>query len=304
MTEPLLRLGVSACLLGEMVRYDGGHQRNRYLTDTLAGDVDWRPLCPEVEVGMGVPRPTVRLEGNGTLRMIDPASGKDWTNPMNAWAEEAIAGLPDLDGFILKKDSPSCGPDRVKRYDGETVTRDGAGLFATALSVARPWLPVIDDGRLRDPGLREAFMEHAVWMRRWRDAGGTGMTARDLMEFHRIHKIAYMAHDPAGANRLGQLAASGDATAYLDAAAAVMGAPTTAGRRANALQHMLGYLSELESDDRQEVHDAIDDHRQGLVPLLVPLTLIVHHARKGPEWLREQTYLSPYPKEWMLRHGL
>lgn len=308
MTQPLLRLGVSACLLGEMVRYDGGHQRDRYLTDVLGDDVEWHPVCPEVEIGLGVPRPTIRLQGDAeNPRLVEPVSGADHTESMETWSQGALPGIGELDGFVFKKDSPSCGPDRVKRYAADGgVLRDGMGVFARALTEGLPWIPVVDDGRLKDPGLRENFLDHAMWMRRWRDAGGSALDEHGLMEFHRIHKVTYMSHHPEGLKRLGQLAASGDVDAYLLEAATTMSTPATAGRHANALQHMSGYVSDsLDPSDREELANAIHEYREGLLPLLVPLTLLRHHVRRqDTEWLRDQTYLNPYPKEWRLRLGL
>lgn len=303
----LLRLGVSSCLLGEMVRYDGGHQRNRYLTEVLDADVDWHPVCPEVEIGLGIPRPTIRLETHdGQTQLMEPSSGRNHTQTMQEWSASVMETFNDLDGFILKKDSPSCGLDRVKRMDGESVHRDGQGMFAAALHEAMPWLPLIDDGRLHAPVLREGFLDHAMWMRRWREAGGTDMTAAELMDFHRRHKITYMSHHPGGLKLLGQHAANHDPGAYLDEAGRTMAEPATSGRHANALQHMAGYVSKaLDDADRKELTESIDSYGAETEPLLVPLALIRHHARRQKvEWLLEQTYLKPYPKEWKLRLGL
>lgn len=301
----LLRLGVSACLLGEMVRWNGGHKRDRYLTDVLGPNVDWSPICPEVEIGLGVPRPTVRLVGTTEdTRLVEPESGEDLTQKMKDWADGWLGALAPIDGFILKRGSPSCGPDRVRRYETDIPVADSSGIFAAALAVARPHIALIDDGRLRDPDLREDFFDHAMWHRRWRALGGA--TKSTLMDFHRDNKLTYMAHHPDAPSRLGRIATEeGDADAYAALAADIMATPTTRGRQANVMQHILGYVSDhLGSDDRAELVDLIDAYRQGLMPPVAPLTLLRHHVRREPvpEWLTQQTYLEPLPREWVVRN--
>jgi uncharacterized protein YbbK (DUF523 family)/uncharacterized protein YbgA (DUF1722 family) len=308
LSEPLLRLGVSACLLGEEVRWNGGHKRTPFLTETLQEWVEWVPICPEVEIGLGIPRPTVRLEDHGdSLRMVEPVSGDDCTDKMLTWSNDWIDQMGALDGFVLKKGSPSCGPDRVKRFVKGMPNYDASGLFAGRLMALRPWLPIVDDGRLHAATLREKFFDHAMWMRRWRDAGGTKMGAHELMTFHRDHKMTYLSHQPAGTKILGQLAAVNDTKQYLTQAGIVMTETATAGRHMNVMQHLAGFFSDqLSADDRQELTETIQQYGQGLVPFLVPLTLLHHHVRRCdvPDWLHGQTYLNPYPKEWVLRHGL
>ncbi|MGB0651577.1 MAG: YbgA family protein [Thermoplasmatota archaeon] len=301
MGDAVLRLGVSGCLLGQEVRWNAGHKRDRYLTDTLGPRTEWVPLCPEADVGMGVPRPTVRLEGpKDDLRMVAPKTGEDWTERMVAWCRDAVAALPEIDGFLLKKGSPSCGP-LAKRYD-PNPTLDQPGLFAAELLRQRPWLAVLDEGRLHADPLRWGFLDHAFWVRRWREADvAPGVS---LMTFHRDHKLTYRSHDPAGARELGRLAADGDVAAYRDRAAEVMRQVPTVGRHVDTLQHAAGYLKrDVDGADRQELAEAIDDYRLGVMPLLVPLTLLRHHVRRAPvpDWLAGQTYLQPYPKEWTLR---
>lgn len=310
-----IRIGISSCLLGQKVRYDGGHKRDRFATDVLDPFVEWVPLCPEVEIGLGIPRPTIRLERaeDGTARLVMPSTGEDLTDRMKTWSEERVQGISDLDlcGFILKKDSPSCGMERVKVYDVNGVpARDGSGVFAEVLLRQAPHLPVEEEGRLNDPRLRENFIARVFAMRRWKNMQGLGVTRSRLMEFHATHKYLCMARNQAGMRRMGNLLGSAGkadsvpklARAYFDEFTTVMQRPPSPRGHANVLQHMAGYVSdELDSADRAELTTAIHDYRQGLLPLIVPLTLLRHHARRQERtYLLEQVYLFPHPHELML----
>lgn len=314
-SDKSVRIGISSCLLGQKVRFDGGHKRDRFATDVLEPFVEWVPLCPEVEIGLGIPRPTIRLEraDDGTARLVMPSTGEDLTRRMRGWAEKRVAGLGDLDlcGFILKKDSPSCGMERVKIYDRNDVpARHGTGVFAEVLMRLAPHLPVEEEGRLNDPRLRENFIARVFAMRGWKDMQAAGVTRARLMEFHARHKFLCMARNQAGARRLGKLlgsAGSGDAagalsSAYLEEFTAVMKRPPSIRGHTNVLQHMAGYVSgDLDADDRAELTEAIHDYRRGLLPLIVPLTLLRHHARRQRRtYLLEQVYLFPHPHELML----
>lgn len=314
-SDKSVRIGISSCLLGQKVRFDGGHKRDRFATDVLEPFVEWVPLCPEVEIGLGIPRPTIRLEraDDGTARLVMPSTGEDLTRRMRGWAEKRVAGLGDLDlcGFILKKDSPSCGMERVKIYDRNDVpARHGTGVFAEVLMRLAPHLPVEEEGRLNDPRLRENFIARVFAMRSWKDMQAAGVTRARLMEFHARHKFLCMARNQAGARRLGKLlgsAGSGDAagalsSAYLEEFTAVMKRPPSIRGHTNVLQHMAGYVSgDLDADDRAELTEAIHDYRRGLLPLIVPLTLLRHHARRQRRtYLLEQVYLFPHPHELML----
>ena len=314
-SDKSVRIGISSCLLGQKVRFDGGHKRDRFATDVLEPFVEWVPLCPEVEIGLGIPRPTIRLEraDDGTARLVMPSTGEDLTRRMRGWSEKRAAGLGDLDlcGFILKKDSPSCGMERVKIYDRNDVpARHGTGVFAEVLMRLAPHLPVEEEGRLNDPRLRENFIARVFAMRSWKDMQAAGVTRARLMEFHARHKFLCMARNQAGARRLGKLlgsAGSGDAagalsSAYLEEFTAVMKRPPSIRGHTNVLQHMAGYVSgDLDADDRAELTEAIHDYRRGLLPLIVPLTLLRHHARRQRRtYLLEQVYLFPHPHELML----
>ena len=312
-----LRLGISTCLLGREVRYDGGHKRDPFLTDTLGQWVEWVAVCPEVEIGLGVPRESIRLEGTVTHpRLVAPKSGIDHTDAMTRFARERVEQLATLDlvGYVLKKDSPSCGMERVRVHlspGRRAVARNGVGMFARALMSRLPLLPVEEEGRLHDPGLRENFIERVFAYARWREALTARMTRARLVAFHTAHKLLLMAHDPDAYRRLGRMVARTRdrslGALLADYGAGFMGALrtlATPGRHANVLEHMLGYLSDdLPSAERRELVDLIRDHRRGLVPLVVPLTLVKHHvSRLGVEYLAGQVYLDPHPKELMLRN--
>jgi uncharacterized protein YbgA (DUF1722 family)/uncharacterized protein YbbK (DUF523 family) len=310
-----IRLGVSACLLGERVRYDGGHKRDSFLTDVLGQHVEWVPVCPELEIGLGVPRPTLRLVGSaGSPRLVQEATGEDLTDRMHAYSEERVRELArlELDGYVLKRASPSCGLLRVRVYrDSGVPSMDGRGLFAAALVEGLPVLPVEEEGRLTDPGIRENFIERAFAMARWRGFLGVRPRARDLVAFHTAQKLAVLAHSPAHYARLGRLVAAAGRTLTRDRLAGygrllmeALAVRATRGRHANVLQHLAGHIKrDLAPDERAELVEVIDEYRRGLVPLVVPITLVRHHVRRlGIAYLAGQVYLSPHPRELMLRN--
>jgi uncharacterized protein YbbK (DUF523 family)/uncharacterized protein YbgA (DUF1722 family) len=307
-------LGVSACLLGEQVRYDGGHKRNAFLLEQLAPHVRFVPVCPEVGIGLGVPRDSVRLVRRGDrVRLLGPA-GVDHTAAMRRWAATVTRALGDrgLSGFVLKKGSPSCGLERVRVWDegSERPCPSGRGVFAQALVDAMPELAIEEEGRLNDPGLREHFIDRIFAHTRVRDFFAGQWTTESLIRFHATEKAALMAHDVEAARRLGRLVArqrrrepERSARSYRALHAAAYARPATPGRQANALMHLAGHLKgELGSCDRQELREAIDDYRIGLLPIAVPLALLSRHLRAvGTDWARSQTYLRPYPKQLGLR---
>jgi uncharacterized protein YbgA (DUF1722 family)/uncharacterized protein YbbK (DUF523 family) len=317
MTAPTLRVGVSSCLLGRKVRYDGQHKRDDWLVDVLGPFVEWVAICPELEVGMGVPRESIRLVGlTAAPRLVAEKSGVDHTENMRRYAEAKVAELAGLDltGFVLKKDSPSCGMTRVRVYGEKKAgppRRDGVGAFARVLLERLPMLPVEEEGRLRDPALRESFVERLFAFARFKAAVAAGMSRGDLVAFHTRHKLALLAHSPDGYRKLGKLVASQGkgsnaavVAAYGRALMATLAVPARRGRHVNVLQHMLGYFRDrLPVEDRRELEEVVRDYQRGLVPLLVPQTLLRHHVRKqGMEYLAGQTYLDPDPKELMLRN--
>jgi len=312
---PIL-VGVSACLLGQRVRWDGGHKSDAFLTGMLGRYVEWVPVCPEVEVGLPVPRDTLRLVRRGQeVRMVMPRSAQDHTEAMTAYAARTVRDLAarNLCGFVLKKDSPSCGMERVRVYpdEGGTPARDGRGLFAAELIRQMPHLPVEEEGRLADRRLRENFVERLFAYRRLKSLFGARWRVGDLVAFHAAHKLLLMAHSPAAYARLGRLVATAKGRPrealrqrYEGEFMAALSVLATPGRHANVLHHMLGYVSpSLDRDQRAEIDELIDDYRREMVPLLVPLTLLRHHVRRlGIGYLLGQAYLEPNPKELMLRN--
>jgi len=310
-----IRIGISACLLGDEVRYDGGHKRDPFLADVLGPLVEWLKVCPEVEVGMGTPRESIRLtDVDGRIRLLTVKTGIDHTAAMTAYAArrtDALAGA-DLCGYVLKKDSPSCGMTRVKVYGGKgPPSRGGVGVFAAALLARFPHLPVEEEGRLVDARLRENFIERVFAYRRLRDLFESRWRVGDLVRFHTAHKLVLLAHSTAAYARLGRLVAGAkqmdrdDVRARYSAgfmeALAVLATPP---RHANVLQHMVGYFKDtLDTASRDELLATIEDYRKGLLPLVVPVTLLRHHVRRhGVQYLADQVYLAPHPKELMLRN--
>lgn len=314
MDQPI-RIGISACLLGEAVRWNGVGARDRFLTDTLGQFVSWVPVCPEVECGLGIPRETLRLVGPiDAPRLVTTRTGVDHTERMQAWAARRVRELAkeDLCGFIFKKDSPSSGLMRVKVYNEKGMPeKKGTGMFARAFCDHFPRVPVEEEGRLHDPKLRETFIEQIFTLRRWREALSRGRRMGGLVDFHTRHKLLIMAHSPNHYREMGRLVASGKALApaeifdrYEELLLAALRLKTTVKKHANVIQHMLGYFKkELAADEKQEVLEILADYRREHVPLIVPLTLIRHFVRKyGQPYLAEQVYLNPHPVELKLHN--
>lgn len=309
-----IRVGVSSCLLGRNVRYDGGHKMDPFVTGPLARFVAFVPVCPEVEVGMGTPRESVRLVRlGGEVRLVGHRSGTDHTDAVRRWSEARVRELEeeDLCGFVLKKDSPSCGVERVRVYAGGAATRVGRGRFAEALIRHMPLLPVEEEGRLNDPRLRENFIERVFAYRRLKDLFAPRWTTGDLVRFHTAEKLLLLAHDPAAYRALGRLVAGATGRPRGEVAGAYgagfmrgLAKLATPGKHANVLQHMAGYLKDLlPAEEKRELHEIVADYRRGLLPLVVPITLVAHHVRRHRvEYLQGQTYLEPHPKELMLRN--
>jgi uncharacterized protein YbgA (DUF1722 family)/uncharacterized protein YbbK (DUF523 family) len=311
---PPIRIGISACLLGQEVRFDGGHKRDAFLTDVLGKHVECVPVCPEVEVGMGTPRETLRLvRDNGTTRMVTTLTGVDCTARMNTWSKRRVGELAraDLDGYVLKKDSPSCGMERVKIFAGSgSASRHGRGLFASVLLAALPLLPVEEEGRLTDPSLRENFIERVFAYRRLKDLFAGRWSMGSLVEFHTAHKMSLLARSTTAYRELGRLVADGAKRPRAEVRAGyeqlfmkTLALPATVRRHTNVLMHMAGHLkTRLDETSRRELVESIDDYRAGLVPLVVPLTLIRHHARvHDVKYLAGQIYLRPDPLEVLTR---
>ena len=319
--EKPIRLGVSACLLGRPVRFDGSHKHDRWITGELGRYVEFVPVCPEVEAGFGVPRESMRLVGDPDApRLITTKTGRDLTGIMTAWAKKRADELAaeDLCGFIFKSKSPSSGMSRVKVYSekGGMAVHKGVGLFARAFMERFPLLPVEEEGRLLDARLRENFIERIFVLRSWREVSaacarpGT-CTMAAISGFHARHKLLINAHSPAHARTMGKLVAQAkDAESpelharYEQLLLEALAKPATVPRTVNVLQHICGYFRRLiTQDERQELAEVLEDYRRGLTPLIVPVTLINHHVRvQGVDYLARQVFLKPHPLELKLRN--
>ncbi|MFN0150659.1 MAG: YbgA family protein [bacterium] len=310
-----IRVGISSCLLGEEVRFDGGHKRDRYITDTLGGVVEWTAVCPELEMGLGVPRPSLRLVGDpASPRLVFRKSGEDQTSLMEKWTAPRLNALAsaDLSGYILKSKSPSCGMERLPVYgeDG-SVRKTGVGLFARRLLEKMPLLPVEEEGRLNDLEIRENFIERVFAYRRWQDLVEAGFTRARLVAFHTVHKYLLMAHSPSGLSELGRVVAhAADLTAaqlrdrYVALFMQALAVKATRKKHTNVMHHLLGYLKrDLDAQDKTELLGLIEDYHAGRAPLIAPITLLRHHiGRREIPYLREQIYLNPDPREINLRN--
>ena len=309
-----IKVGISRCLLGENVRYDGGHQHDRYLTDTLGNYFRYVPVCPEVEYGLPIPREALRLVGKpDNARLVTIKTGVDHTDGMLKWADGKLGELEkeDLSAFVFKSKSPSSGMLAVKVYrpSGMPVHK-GVGIFAGAFMKRFPILPAEEDGRLHDPLLRENFIERVFVYKRWQELLKKGRSIKALIDFHTDHKLLMMAHSPKHYAALGKLVAGakdhkGDL--YGEYIATLMDGlrlVATAKKHTNVLHHIMGYFKkQLTPDEKQELLEIIENYHKQLVPLIVPVTLILHYVRKyGEPYLERQHYLHPHPMELMLRN--
>lgn len=312
-----VRLGVSSCLLGHQVRYDGGHQHDRYLTDTLGSYVEYVPVCPEVECGLPIPREALRLVGDlEAPRLLTSRSGIDHTERMQSWAGQRLRQLEGerLDGFIFKNRSPSSGMERIKVYPegGQGMPqKKGIGIFARAFMAYFPLLPVEEEGRLCDPALRENFIERIFVHRRWRQVLAEGRQRGALVQFHTAHKLLILAHSEKIYRVMGKLVAEAKNLAseelfctYEGLLMTALGLQSTLKKHTNVLHHLLGYFKkELSEDEKHELLEIIARFKEGYLPLIVPVTMINHYVRKyGQEYLAGQYYLNPHPLELKLRN--
>ncbi len=315
-TEVRPRVGASSCLLGVPVRYNGGHSRYRFLTDELDRHVEWTEVCPEAEIGLGTPRPTLHLRRRGEEnRVISSGDGSDRTDELAGIADARLEELRGLDGYVLKNKSPSCGLLALPVFDEDKQRVDGKGrgAFAARLTELLPGLPVEEQGRLSDAALREAFVERIFAHARLRTLWESQWRPRDLVAFQTRHKLQLMAHSPEGYRETGRITARAGASdpertrrEYTEAFHRALAVRTSRGRHANALQHAFGMISEgLDDARRHDLLAAVEDYREERAPLSLPMALLRHHGEAdGPEWLRCQTYLRPYPEDLRLRHAL
>jgi uncharacterized protein YbgA (DUF1722 family)/uncharacterized protein YbbK (DUF523 family) len=314
MTTTPLRLGISRCLLGEEVRFDGGHKQDKFLTEVLGRHVEWVPICPEVEAGLGTPREAMRLIGDVQKpRLVTIKSGTDHTRALEAMTTDRIEQLKDMDlsGYVFKNGSPSCGIGRVRIYNQHGIaSRKGVGLFARAVIEQLPLIPVEEEERLCDPALRENFIERIFCYRRWQDLAQGGITRQALLQFHSIHKYLLLAHHPQQCEVLGRLVGQAHqhrpkelSRRYGELFMKALAVQTTVRKHVNVLQHILGYFKErLAPHEKVELLGVIGAYHHGLTPLIVPLTLIKHYVQVFDVGdIRDQVYLNPHPKELMLR---
>jgi uncharacterized protein YbgA (DUF1722 family)/uncharacterized protein YbbK (DUF523 family) len=310
-----IKLGISSCLLGENVRYDGGHKLDRFLTDTLGQYVEYVSVCPEMECGLGIPRESMHLEGDpDSPRLVTTYTKKDMTDRLVGWAWKRIKELEkeDLYGFIFKSNSPSSGMERVKVYNEKGMpVKKGVGMFARIFMEHFPLLPVEDEGRLHDPKLRDNLIERIFALKRWRGVLERKESRGSVVDFHTRHKLLILSHSPKYYQTMGKLVAKAKDLPlkelyqkYQTLLMESLYLKTSPKKNANVLQHMMGYFREqLSSDEKQELLEVIDHYRKGYIPLVVPITLINHYVRKYDQpYLKQQVYLNPHPLELQLRN--
>ena len=309
MPDQLIAVGVSACLLGEKVRYDGGDKYDRQLVENLGRYFRLVPVCPEVESGMTVPREPMRLEGEPAApRLVTHQSRRDLTDQMLAYcrAKQPWLAQQGLSGFVFKSKSPSSGPWKVPVHSPGGTQHSASGLFAGAVLRQFPLLPVEEEGRLQDQELREGFIERVFAYRRWQDFCRQDGSLGGLVSFHARHKYQLQAHHPVQYRELGRLVATGSSLAptelldrYGFGFMRCLGYQATVKKNTDVLLHLLGYFKkQLGGEEKAELLEMIDDYRRTLVPLMVPLVLIRHYVRRlGEPYLREQTYLAPLTVE-------
>lgn len=310
------RLGISSCLLGEEVRYDSSHKLNRYITDTLGEYFDFTPFCPEVAIGLGVPRPPIHMVRVGDELRVrgtgDP--GQDVTEELRHYAEQVASQCRAFSAYLFKSKSPSCGMEQVRIYsEAGDPLGSGPGVYAAAIMQAHPELPVEEEGRLMDPRLRENFIERVFIYHRWQQYRESGMSAARLVEFHSRHKFSVLAHDEPVYRELGRLVAeagNGDldllCSEYIRLLMQALKKLATAGSHSNVLQHIMGFLKQqMNARDKQELLEVLEEYRQGRLPLIVPITLLKHYLRLYPnDYIESQYYLNPHPRELMLRNHI
>lgn len=306
-------IGISSCLLGENVRFDGSHKRDAYITGTLGEYFEFHPVCPEMAIGLGAPRPTLHLvKVDNQVRCVGVKDETvDVTERLQDYANRIKPLHADLCGYILKKDSPSCGMTRVKVYTNNQPHREGVGIYAQILMANNPLLPVEEEGRLGDSGLRENFIQRIYVYHRWQTLLKEGLSVAKLTRFHARHKLIIMSH--ADYQPLGQLLTTATAENlsqiaddYILKLMTLLKKVVTRGQHVNVLQHIQGYLKkELSPEDKAELGEIFERYRLGELPLIVPITLLKHHFRKTPDpYIEESFYMSPYPQELNLINQL
>lgn len=309
-----IKVGISACLMGDEVRFDGGHKRSAFCADELIRHVEFVKLCPEVGVGMSVPRPTIRLENHaGVVRAVVPKTGADVTEQLSQFADKAQPHLRQLSGYVLCAKSPSCGMERVKLYDPATgyAKKEAQGIFVSRLRELHPALPLEEDGRLNDAPLRENFVMRVFVYHAWQQLPRP-LRKADVLAFHTELKLLLLAHNQQQYRALGRLLAEQKELSetfskdYIEGIMAALRQPATRANHTNVLQHIQGYFGQqLNKDQKAELSTLIMDYHDGVQPLLAPLTLLRHYLREYPnDYLQGQRYLNPYPADLKLRYAL
>ena len=309
----MIKVGISQCLLGAKVRFDGGHKQNRYCQNDLSKVFSFVQLCPEVGIGMPIPRKTIRLVGDAdNPRAVFSAGGtEDFSEDLKNFADQNLEILSQLSGYIFCKASPSCGVQRVKVYreNGHSES-NGTGIFAARVKQLFPNLPVEEDGRLNDPLLRDSFIKRVYIYNEWQQLNKSGLTSNKLYGFHSRHKMTLLAHCQTTYRKLGPLVASVTKENIIDVAESYIGLVMTAlekmatrSNNTNVLMHLQGYLKDhLSTEDRQELSECILEYNDGIQPILSPLTLLKHHLKHNPiPYVEQQSYLDPYPKSLAIR---
>jgi len=310
----IIQIGISACLLGEKVRYDGGHKASQYCMQELSQVFSYVPVCPEMAIGLSTPRPTIRLvQEESGIRLLASDKSFDVTDAMQAFSEERVAALDYLSGYIVCAKSPSCGMERVRVYDGRTgySSKSGVGLYTANLQRTYPYLPVEEDGRLHDLVLKENFITRVFANHAWKTLTHEGITRQSLVAFHTRYKFLLLAHHQAHYRELGRYVANfsddieQDAQQYYQLFMQALMHPATRKNHTNVLQHIQGFFSDrLTAKQKQELTDLIAKYNQGLLPLLVPITLIRHYLNEfDEEYIAQQVYLNPHPQALKLHYG-
>ncbi len=311
-----IEIGISSCLLGAEVRFDGGHKRDSYINGTLSEYFEFVPVCPEVAIGLGTPREPIRMVQSGDdIRVVGVKNPQmDVTDALRDYGRSMAERLTDISGYIFKRGSPSCGMERVKVYtDKGMPATSSAGAYTAEFMKKQPLLPCEEEGRLGDAVLRENFIERVFVYKRWQNLMRAGLSPRKLVDFHTEHKFLILAHNQTAYRRMGKLVAQAGtrpmdelAEEYFFELMTALKRRSTRKQHVNVMQHIFGYVSKfLDATDRAEMVDIIEQYRNGIVPLIVPITLLKHHIRRHPnEYVQRQYYLTPHPRELMLRNLL
>lgn len=309
-----LKIGISACLLGENVRFDSSNKPSNFCIHELGNHVTYQSFCPEVAIGLPIPRPTIRqIKTNDIISVARPDGSGDVTQALAEYGKKVASLTKHLSGYVFCAKSPTCGMERVKVYSakGNALESDGIGVFAKEIMSANPLLPCEENGRLMDPLIRENFVARVYAYKHWQNIEASGLTQHKLTTFHSQYKYTLMSHDLVAYKQLGQLLANPDlplevkAQTYIAGLMAALKIKATRKKHANTLSHIQGYFSkQLKSNEKQELCEQIEAYRKGLVPLVVPLTLIKHYLLHYPkDYIAKQAYLSPYPDELRLRYA-